>query len=205
MTALVDDLLLLARSDSGAIVSNRLPVDLGDVAAEGAGALVQLAGDRGVSLGLDPEPAMVRGDQARLRQLMVILVDNAVRHTPRGGRVLVRVRGERQEVDRRGRRRRAGHPAGGHAEGLRPVLARARGSASGGTGLGLAIAKSIVDLHEGRITVDEPARGRRPFHRPAAGGRAPPAPATETGRCSRPTVTERRRSAGAPFSGFPHR
>src|SRR5439155_27135968 len=67
LTALVEDLLLLARSDSGAIMLNRLPVDLGDVAADGAGALAKLADERGVRLGLDPEPAMVKGDHARLR------------------------------------------------------------------------------------------------------------------------------------------
>ena len=99
LTALVEDLLLLARSDSGAIALTRLPVDLGDVAADGAGALVKAAADRDVHLGLDPEPAIVDGDHARLRQLTVILVDNAIRHTPRGGNVRVRVRGDRRRGD----------------------------------------------------------------------------------------------------------
>src|SRR5439155_1217477 len=69
LTALVEDLLLLARSDSGAITLNRLPVDLGDVAADGAGALAKLADERGVRLGLDPEPAMAKGYHARRRPL----------------------------------------------------------------------------------------------------------------------------------------
>ncbi len=152
LTALVEDLLLLARSDSGAITLSRLPVDLGDVAADGAGALAKLAEERGVRLGLDPEPAMVQGDHARLRQLIVILVDNAVRHTPRGGSVRVRVRSDRQqavlEVDDEG--------PGIRSEDMPRVFERfwrAPGAAAGGTGLGLAIAKSIVDLHDGRIVV----------------------------------------------------
>src|SRR6185369_10825029 len=78
LTALVEDLLLLARSDSGAIHLSRLPVDLGDVAADGTGALAKLAADRGIKLALDPEPVIVAGDGARLRQLVVILVDNAI-------------------------------------------------------------------------------------------------------------------------------
>src|SRR6476469_5216179 len=172
MTALVDDLLLLARSDSGAISLNRLPVDLGDVAAEGAGALVQLAGDRGVSLGLDPEPA-------------VILVDNAVRHTPRGGSVLVRVRGDRQEVT---------VDVDDDGPGIRPEdmpqvfdrFWRAPGQASGGTGLGLAIAKSIVDLHDGRITVSNRPEGGARFTVRLPAAEPPPAAATESGQVLAP-------------------
>jgi len=180
LTALVEDLLLLARSDSGAITLARLPVDLGDVAADGAGALTKLATERGVSLGLDPEPAIVRGDQARLRQLIVILVDNAVRHTPRGGSVRVRVRGDRQEaileVDDDG-------------PGIRPEdmprvferFWRAPGAAAGGTGLGLAIAKSIVDLHDGRITVANRAEGGARFTVRLPADDVPPEPAAQPG------------------------
>ena len=161
LTALVEDLLLLARSDSGAITLARTTVDLGDVAADGAGALVKTAGERGIHLSLDPEPAMVSGDPARLRQLVVILVDNAIRHTPRGGSVRVRVRGDAQqavvEVDDDG--------PGILPEDMPRVFERfwrAPGSATGGTGLGLAIAKSIVDLHEGRIEVtNRPEGGAR--------------------------------------------
>jgi two-component system sensor histidine kinase CiaH len=180
LTSLVEDLLLLARSDSGAIGLTRMPVDLGDVAVEGAGALVKTAASRGVELTLDPEPAMVDGDQARLRQLIVILVDNAIRHTPRGGSVRVRIRGDRREaileVDDDG-------------PGIRPQdmphvferFWRAPGAVAGGTGLGLAIARSIVDLHDGRITVSNRAEGGARFtiRLPAAG--LPPATATESG------------------------
>ena len=59
MTAIVEDLLLLARSDSGAIELERVPVDLGDVAADGASALAKPAADRGVQVEVDPQPAVV--------------------------------------------------------------------------------------------------------------------------------------------------
>jgi signal transduction histidine kinase len=180
LTALVEDLLLLARSDSGAIALARLPVDLGDVAADGAGALVKTAAERGVHLGLDPEPAIVDGDHARLRQLTVILVDNAIRHTPRDGSVRVRIRSDRRE---------ATLEVDDDGPGIRPEdmphvferFWRAPGAAAGGTGLGLAIAKTIVDLHDGRIVVmNRPEGGARFVVRlPAAGG--PPIAESQAG------------------------
>ncbi len=150
LTAMVDDLLLLARSDSGAIALERVPTDLGDVASSGASAMTRLAADRDVQLVVDPIPAEVAGDPARLRQLVGILVDNAIRHAPDGSRVDVRVRTD-----------------GPHAilvvedegPGIRPEdlprvfdrFYRAAGAPGGGTGLGLAIAAWIVERHGGRI------------------------------------------------------
>ena len=152
LTAIVDDLLLLARSDSGAVAMERMPLDVGDVAFEAASALGRMAEERGVHVQVDPEPAMVVGDPARLRQLVTILVDNAVRHSPRGGSVTVSVR-------------RAGPVAAIEVADQGPGIRdedmahvfdrfwRAPGAPSGGTGLGLAIASWIVDRHDGRIGV----------------------------------------------------
>lgn len=159
LTSLVDDLLLLARSDSGAITLARQPVDVGDIAADAAGALAKPAAERDVRIVVDPEPAIVDGDPARLRQLVRILVDNAVRHSPRGGEVRVSVRADRLsavlEVQDDG--------PGIREEDLPRVFERffrAPGAPSGGTGLGLAIAASIVELHGGRIAVaNRPPKG----------------------------------------------
>jgi len=159
LAAMVDDLLLLARSDSGAIALERVPVDLGDVASTGASTLATVAAHRAVTISVDPEPAEVMGDQARLRQLVVILVDNAVRHVPQGGHVGVRVRAVGGE---------ATLVVEDDGPGIRPDdlprvfdrFYRAPGTPGDGTGLGLAIASWIVDRHGGRIeAANRPAGG----------------------------------------------
>jgi signal transduction histidine kinase len=162
MTAMVEDLLLLARSDSGAVALERVPVDLGDVASDGASALARTATERGVAVTVDPEPADVTGDPARLRQLVMILVDNAIRHSPDGGQVVVSVRTEgptaRLVVDDQGE--------GIREEDLPRVFDRfyrAAGAQGNGTGLGLAIAAWIVERHGGRIGATNVATGGARF------------------------------------------
>jgi Signal transduction histidine kinase len=171
MTAIVEDLLLLARSDSGAVALEHVPVDLGDVAADSASAMGKPATDRGIRVEVDPQPAVVAGDPARLRQLVMILVDNAIRHSPKDGRVGVAVRA-------------VGNGASLVVEddgpGIRPEdlphlferFYRAQGAPGGGTGLGLAIAAWIVDRHGGRIEVANRAEGGARFvvTLPATGG-----------------------------------
>ncbi len=162
MTAIVEDLLLLARSDSGAVALEYIPVDLGDVAADGASAMGKPATNRGIRVEVDPQPAVVAGDPARLRQLVMILVDNAIRHSPTDGRVGVAVRavgsGASLVVEDDG-------------PGIRPEdlphlferFYRAPGAPGGGTGLGLAIAKWIVDRHGGHIEVVNRVEGGARF------------------------------------------
>ena len=175
LTLMVDDLLLLARSDSGAVPLDRMPLDLGDIASDAATAVGRTAEGRGVRVEVDPEPAMLVGDPARLRQLVMILVDNAVRHSPRGGTVGVTVRatGSLAWIE-----------VADEGPGLRPDdmhhvfdrFYRAPGAPQGGTGLGLAIARWIVERHEGRIGVANRDQGGAVFRAelPATG----PAPAS---------------------------
>jgi signal transduction histidine kinase len=162
LTSLVDDLLLLARSDSGAVPLERVSLDLGDVAFEAASALTRTADAREVRVAVDPEPAMVMGDPARLRQLVTILVDNAIRHSPRGGGVRVTVRTASGmasvEVSDEG--------PGVRAEDMPHVFDRfwrAPGAPSGGTGLGLSIARWIAERHGGRIGVANRTGGGAAF------------------------------------------
>jgi two-component system, OmpR family, sensor histidine kinase CiaH len=149
---LVDDLLLLARTDAEAVEIQAVDTDLAQVAAETVEGLESVARDRGVRLRLDIEPSPLQGDPARLGQLVSILVDNAIRHSPAEGLVTIAVRKGRLVVEDDGR--------GIAAEHLPRVFERfwrAPGMPPGGTGLGLAIAAWIVERHGGTI-----AAGNRP-------------------------------------------
>jgi two-component system sensor histidine kinase CiaH len=158
LTSLVDDLLLLARADADAVELVRGPQDLGELSADALADFATLAEERGLRLRLDIEPAPVIGDADRLRQLVGILIDNAIRHTPGGGSVTVRVRpGAELSIDDDG-------------PGIRPDdlpnlfrrFWRAADAPAGGTGLGLAIAEWIARSHGGRIrAANRPEGGAR--------------------------------------------
>jgi signal transduction histidine kinase len=161
LTALVEDLLLLARTDSGAPALERTALDLADVAVEAVGPLTPVAGQRGVRLEVDPRPAPVDGDPLRLRQLVTILADNALAHSPTGTAVAVRVRPEGPNavltVEDQG--------PGIRDEDLPRIFERfwrADNAPAGGTGLGLSIAAWIVEAHGGAISAaNRPEGGAR--------------------------------------------
>ena len=162
LAALVDDLLLLARTDAGTIELERIRLDLADVAVEAAGTLVSVGAQRGVTVVVDPLPTEIDGDPLRLRQLVTILVDNAIAHSPAGGGVTVRVRPEGGSallvVDDDG--------PGIREEDLAHVFERfwrADDAPAGGTGLGLAIARWIVESHGGQIEAANRSEGGARF------------------------------------------
>ena len=159
MTRLVDDLLTLARVDSGQTQIHLEPIDVSKLVVSTGEDLQPLATSRGGRLDVRSEPRIeAQVDRDRLRQLMVILVDNALRYGEPGGTVEVR-------FDRAGNELRL--EVADHGPGI-PHDQRGRvferfyrldGSRSGsGSGLGLAIARWIVSAHGGtiKLTDNEP-------------------------------------------------
>jgi two-component system, OmpR family, sensor kinase len=155
ITRLVEDLLLLARLDSGRPLE-REPVDLSLVAVDAVSDAHVAGPDHQWELDLPEEPVVVTGDAARLHQVLTNLLANARIHTGAGTVVTTRLSTEPthsvlQVIDNG-----PGIPAALQSE----VFERfARGDTSrsrkgGSTGLGLAIVSAVVKAHNGTITVD---------------------------------------------------
>ena len=138
-------------------------VDLGELVTASAQAMRPLAGDRKVALDVEVAPGLeVRGNPDQLRQLVVILVDNALRYTREGGRVRV----DAQRVDGAAVVAVSDTGIGIDPDALEHVFQRfyraddARTRAFGGAGLGLSIAEQLVTGHGGRISAEStPGRG----------------------------------------------
>jgi heavy metal sensor kinase len=167
MRRLLDDLLLLARADSGSESADPIPmrrerVRLDDVAATAVRSAESLSAEHMLELEA-PRSVEVAGDPDRLHQLVMILLDNAIRHTPPGGRIRVAVTASREGTARIAVRDEGEGIASEHVPHLFERFYRAdgaRGRSSGGTGLGLAIARAISRAHGGDITVTSmPGRG----------------------------------------------
>jgi two-component system OmpR family sensor kinase len=167
---LVEQLLTLARSEPRDVAGELSRVALEQAAADGIADANALAVARDIDLGLEAEPAAVRGDREALRTLVRNLVDNAVRYTPAGGRVRVSTHngasGATLEVTDSG----PGIPAADRERAFDRFYRRAN-AAEGGSGLGLAIVKAIADRHGAQISLDDaPGGGLRVtvgFPRPA--------------------------------------
>lgn len=152
MGSLVEDLLLLARLDAGRPLESE-PVDLSMLVINAVSDAHAAAPRHQWDLDLPPEPVEVRGDSARLHQVVANLLANARTHTPEGTRVTTSVRPTGEWV------RLAVHDEGpGVPEALQAnVFQRfsrgddARNRAGGSTGLGLSIVAAVARAHGGRV------------------------------------------------------
>ena len=157
LTALVGQLLEQARAESGQLRLNLNDVDLEDVARPIVSSFEQQASNKGVSLELAAlRPVRVEADAARLSQVFVNLIDNALRHTARGGRIRIELDARDSDAVLRVRDTGEGIPYRDlpHIFERFYVVDRSRTRGSGGAGLGLAIVKGIVDAHGGSVSAE---------------------------------------------------
>ncbi|HET6382077.1 MAG TPA: HAMP domain-containing sensor histidine kinase [Armatimonadota bacterium] len=169
MRSLVHSLLDLSRSDAGGIRLHREPVRLDELANAVVEQSEPLAQEAGVSLRIERrEPITVSGDEARLIQVALNLIDNAIRYTPRGGQVSVTVTAAptAAKVPETGEAifEVVDTGQGITAEQLPRVFERFyradSSRTSRGTGLGLSIARAIAEAHKGRIDIEStPGKG----------------------------------------------
>ena len=166
LSALIDDLFEMAQVDAGGLELELVPVSLEEFIAGTVARFAERAKTQKVALGgsNSDEVGMARLDRQKMGRVMDNLVDNALRHTPSGGRVEIAA----HRKDDRLVLSVADTGSGIPEHDLSYIFDRfyrtekSRSRATGGSGLGLAIAKGIVEAHGGRIEADsEPGEGSR--------------------------------------------
>jgi signal transduction histidine kinase len=169
LSALVDDLFLLSRIDSGSISIPSEPVDVTELADEAIEVLRPVANRAGVTLRLDADRrTVVPGGTEAVSRALRNLIENAIRHAPPGSEVVVEVRsatGATVRVLDQG----PGFDPGfiDHAFDRFTRADDARSRDTGGSGLGLAIARGFVDALGGEIWAEPGPGGKVAFHLPA--------------------------------------
>ena len=157
LARLTDDLLLLARADADQAFFKRAPVALDAAIADVAGLFGAIAEDKQIDLtSQSTKPVVIQGDAERIRQVLCNLLDNALKHTPTGGRIELSL-----HADQHTARLVVADTGVGIDPGALPhVFERfyrvdvARTRSSGGFGLGLPICRAIITAHGGTITIN---------------------------------------------------
>ena len=166
MSKLVSDLLLVARSDNNALKVKFQKIDLGNLLKQNVRMMTPLAEKKEIQLiGNEFKKCIIIGDEQKIKQLILILVDNAIKYTPNGGKVIVRL----EKFDAA----KAIFSVQDSGIGIAPEdqakifdrffrVDKVRSRGMGGNGLGLSIATEILRLHEGKISVEsEPGQGTK--------------------------------------------
>jgi signal transduction histidine kinase len=177
MTRLTESLLTLARNDSITPKASWDVLNIGELASQVVRSMQPAAQKKAISMTVAETPGtrlpvQVRGDEDQLRQLVYILVDNALKYTPNGGEVCVEYG---QSKDNKTILRVTDTGIGIPAEEIPLIFERfyrvdkARSRELGGTGLGLSIASEIVKMHKASFHVashlEEGSRFEIAFHR----------------------------------------
>jgi signal transduction histidine kinase len=159
LSQIVQGLFAIARLDAGEVQAEWTSIDLSKLAAATKEQMLPLAEDKGIRVHCAAaEPVWVMGDRFRLKQVVVNLLDNAIKLTPNGGLIsmVVHARGDLAvlEVADNG----PGIPAGALSHVFERFFRvdKARSRELGGAGLGLSIVKSICTFHHGRVFVFSP-------------------------------------------------
>ncbi len=163
LTRLADQLLFLSRQAAGVMQLDREEMRLDALVKDVAEQFAARSQEAGVTLAVEPlEPFTVRGDDIRLSQVFYNVLDNAIKYTPRGGRVSVRGRAIDHRVEIQVEDSGIGIPPAHLSHVFKRFyrVEQSRNSDRGGSGLGLAIAQSAVEAHGGSISIEsKPGHG----------------------------------------------
>jgi len=163
----VERLFALSRLDAGEAQTEWIEIDLGELVATTADQMLLLAADKGITVTCEAQGrVLVSGDRSRLKQVVVNLLDNAIKYTPANGAVHLRVTAAEGRVVLSVEDSGVGIPA----EALPHVFERfyrvdtTRSDDTGGAGLGLAIVKTICDAHGAAVRVASALGRGSAFH-----------------------------------------
>ena len=182
---LVDDLLDLARITRGDIALRSEPVDLARVVEgviRGAAPAIERGGHQ-LAVEAPSEGLTLEGDPLRLEQVVANLIGNAIKYTPSGGRITVRLARQGEEAVLVVRDSGIGIPAELLPHVFEPFVQAERSldRSQGGLGIGLTLVRRIVELHGGSVSAHSEGRGlgsELVVRLPAGTASAPPAPAS---------------------------
>jgi signal transduction histidine kinase/DNA-binding response OmpR family regulator len=161
LARLVDDLLDVARVTTGRIVVERQPVSLGDVARRALQAVEAAGKTAHHEVVLKTDAVWVIGDASRLEQVVANLLDNALRYTARGGRVIVSVQRDAAEAVLRVSDNGRGIPRALLPQ-IFDLFVRGGGDSharADGLGLGLTLVRRLVELHGGSVQANSAGEG----------------------------------------------
>ncbi len=152
LTKLTADLLDLSQLDAGAVAMQSRSVDLGSLAREVAREFAPRADQHGSRLELrtPDQPVFASGDPDRVRQVVRILLDNALTHTPEGTKVTVTSYAANRRAELTVSDDGPGIPRRAHARIFERFYTA---DSAGGSGLGLAIARELAQRMEGRVSI----------------------------------------------------
>jgi two-component system CheB/CheR fusion protein len=164
MARLLDDLLDVSRITRDKIEIRRQAVDLRQAARDALESIRPLLETRTLALhiSIPEQPILVDGDPARLQQIAVNLLNNAIRYTPANGQIWFILRAEKGHAYLTVRDTGAGIPFEMRDKifELFVQLQRDSGSATGGMGVGLTLVRALVNLHGGQVTVESDGPGK---------------------------------------------
>ena len=163
LTHIVEGLFAISRLDAGEAAAEWVPLDLAQLSAATVEQMSLLAEDKSIKISCYSSPGVwVQGDRARLKQVIVNLLDNAIKYTPQSGHIQLKVAAQNSHAVLEVADDGIGIPA----DALSRVFERffrvdqARSREQGGAGLGLSIVKSICTAHHGKVEAQSaPGKG----------------------------------------------
>ncbi len=156
-------LMEISEAEAGMLKLKKEPCDLGQLARSAGGLYDEIAAAKGILLGIETADTPVLADATRLRQAVANLIDNAIKYTPDGGRVVVTTERRDKEAVLVVKDSGPGVPEAEQARIWERLYRGDQSRSQSGLGLGLSLVRAIVEAHGGRVSVRNAPEGGAVF------------------------------------------